>query len=224
MPNPPRKNPTEYQRRQGKLSPRQQLLLQQSPYFYPTTTPPWQKLLSTTQPIVCEIGFGKGELLLARARKFPHYQFIGIDLFTQGIASVLGKIADHNSNNIHIIQADALTLMQTLSPAHTLQMIDILHPDPWPKKRHHKRRLITPKFIHACIKCLHPEGRLRIITDDSSYQEHIETLLATIPLPQQQQANIPAITKYGRRAERLKQTIHSYCLYPTSASAFKLDI
>ena len=120
-------------------------------------------------PLWLEIGFGAAEHLLEQARLNPGVRLIGVEPYLNGIAKALGGIEDHGLNNIRLQRGDARLVVQNLPDA-VLDRVFILHPDPWPKTRHHKRRLIQPAFVAQMARTIRPGGRLRFASDIAHYQ------------------------------------------------------
>ena len=115
-----------------------------------------------------EIGFGGAEHLIARARQFPDVGFIGSEPYEDGIAKALTAIKENNLENVRLYPDDIRTLLAWL-PNSSIDRCFILFPDPWPKKRHHKRRLVNPSTLVALAKVMRPGARLRIATDIGDY-------------------------------------------------------
>jgi tRNA (guanine-N7-)-methyltransferase len=115
-----------------------------------------------------EIGFGGGEHLVAQARAHPEVGLIGCEPYVSGVARVLALIAEHRLANVRLFTDDARLLVNAL-PAACLERVFVLFPDPWPKKRHHKRRLINPATAAEFERVLRPGGELRLATDDLGY-------------------------------------------------------
>ena len=166
-------------------------------------------------PITLEIGFGMGDNLLTQAQQHPEQNFLGIEVHKPGIANVLVAIENLKLDNIKIIYADAAEVFATCIAAQSLQKIQIFFPDPWPKKKHHKRRLIQPFFASLLQSKLTRTGQLELATDCSAYATHIlATLEATAGLtnangknqfshrPMQRQT-----TKFEKRGQALGHTI-----------------
>ena len=120
------------------------------------------------RPIFLEIGFGGGEHMAQLALANPEALILGCEPFLNGVGSALRHIDELGINNIRILNADARLLIDLL-PAQSLERIYILFPDPWPKARHHKRRLIQTDLIHDLARLLKPSGRLRFATDWADY-------------------------------------------------------
>ncbi len=119
-----------------------------------------------------EIGFGGGEHIAHRAKQNPNILFIGCEVYIQGIASLLAEIEDNNIQNIRIYNDDARLLMEKL-PKEFLNRVFILFPDPWPKIRHHKRRIINNEFLKVVSELLKENGQINIATDHMGYAEWI---------------------------------------------------
>jgi tRNA (guanine-N7-)-methyltransferase len=115
-----------------------------------------------------EIGFGGGEHLAEQAERHPEIGFIGCELFENGIVKLLGEIDRRDLANIRICGDDARTLLASLAPG-SIARIFILFPDPWPKARHHKRRLIAPAMLDRLAEIMIDRAELRLATDDPSY-------------------------------------------------------
>jgi len=120
--------------------------------------------------VVLEIGFGGGEHLVAQASAHPHTRFIGVEPFLNGVASCLRHVEEANVANVRIHNGDARDVIARLPDA-SLDLCYILFPDPWPKARHHKRRLIQPDFLSDLARVLKPGTELRFATDWANYAE-----------------------------------------------------
>jgi tRNA (guanine-N7-)-methyltransferase len=115
-----------------------------------------------------EIGFGGGEYLLSQAQVHPRIGFIGIEPFVNGMAKALSVIAAHSLANVRLHQGEASDVLAWLPPA-SLARVDLLYPDPWPKRRHWKRRFVQPSNIAAIARALRPCGEFRFSTDIAEY-------------------------------------------------------
>jgi tRNA (guanine-N7-)-methyltransferase len=171
-----------YGRRKGKrLSPRKERLVAELlPRLRPGlgTPPPDdpRKLFSApVREVWLEIGFGSGEHLLWQAEQNPDIGFIGCEPFINGVASLLGAIEDRGLETVRVHDGDAREVLAWL-PDGGLARAFILFPDPWPKKRQAKRRLITPELVASLARTLRPGGELRFASDDTDYAG--ESLLA----------------------------------------------
>lgn len=123
--------------------------------------------------LVLEIGFGKGDMLIHNVLKRPQDLFIGIEVYPSGVYNVLKKIKKHKIDNIALVQHDAVTALNDMFEDGILDEIQVLFPDPWPKKRHHKRRMLSLEFITLMITKLKVGGLLHIATDWQDYAEGI---------------------------------------------------
>lgn len=140
-----------------------------------------EKIFGRTAPLILEIGFGMGLTLFNSAKKYPEQNFIGIEVHQPGIVALLAQLKTHPLNNIRIINADAAMVLQQCILDNSLSRVLIFFPDPWPKTRHHKRRLIQPEFITLLQKKLKSKGVLHIATDWEDYANHILCVLKNNP-------------------------------------------
>ena len=127
-----------------------------------------------------EIGFGGGEHLAEQAARHPNVGIIGCEPFMNGVASLLGHMAEMKLENVRIVQDDARLVLEQL-PAKSISRVFILFADPWPKKRHHKRRIIQVDSLARIAEVLTSDGLLHLATDDPGYQEWIVDVLAHSP-------------------------------------------
>jgi tRNA (guanine-N7-)-methyltransferase len=125
-----------------------------------------------------EIGFGGAEHLIAQALGNPRTGFIGCEPFVNGMAKALAAIETHGLQNIRLHHADAVDLLDWL-PAASLARVDLLYPDPWPKRRHWKRRFVNAPNIARLARVLHPGGEFRFATDWANYAEWTLARLTT---------------------------------------------
>ncbi len=125
---------------------------------------------------VCEIGFGNGEALAALAQDRPGVDFLGIEVHEPGIGHLLLAIEKIGLANIRIARHDAVEVIRDWLPAACLDRVHLFFPDPWPKKRHHKRRIVQPAFLDAVARVLKPGGLLHMATDWDPYAEQMLAL------------------------------------------------
>jgi tRNA (guanine-N7-)-methyltransferase len=159
----------------------------------PTWGLPWQphpldlaEVFGREAPRVLEIGFGMGETTAQIAAADPETDFLGVEVYTAGCGALLRRIADHNLTNLRIIQHDAMEVVRDMIQASTLDRIQIFFPDPWPKARHHKRRLIRPDFVEELAIRLKPGGILHCATDWAPYADVMLEVLSASPALQTQ--------------------------------------
>jgi tRNA (guanine-N7-)-methyltransferase len=131
---------------------------------------------------IVEVGFGMGVATAELARARPETAFIGIEVFRAGIGKLLSEIDRLNLTNLHIIAHDAVEVFETMIPDNSLSGIHLFFPDPWPKKRHHKRRLVQPPFVNLAARKLERGGYFYVVTDWQEYAEEILTNLDAEPL------------------------------------------
>ncbi|WP_455220096.1 tRNA (guanosine(46)-N7)-methyltransferase TrmB, partial [Kaarinaea lacus] len=132
-------------------------------------------------PTIVEIGFGMGDTLATMAMENPDSNFIGIEVHRPGVGSLLATIEEKGISNIRIFCHDAVEVLEQSIPDQSLDGIHIFFPDPWHKKRHHKRRLIQTAFVNLLATKLKPQGQLHIATDWKNYAEWIEEVMAETP-------------------------------------------
>ncbi|MEK6591907.1 MAG: tRNA (guanosine(46)-N7)-methyltransferase TrmB [Pseudomonadota bacterium] len=132
-------------------------------------------------PIILEIGFGMGETTATIAAAHPENDYLGIEVHTPGVGSLLKQIDERALANVRIVQHDAVEVLQHMIPPSTLDAVHIFFPDPWPKKRHHKRRLIQPAFVALAASRLKPTGHIHAATDWQEYAEQMLTVLSAEP-------------------------------------------
>ena len=120
-----------------------------------------------------EIGSGKGTFLVAQARAQPEVNFLGIEWARKFYRHAVDRIGRWGLHNVRILRADAATFLRDAVPADSVDCFHIYFPDPWPKKRHHKRRFLQNSNLEDLIRCLKPGGEIRIVTDHADYFEQI---------------------------------------------------
>jgi tRNA (guanine-N7-)-methyltransferase len=157
-----------------------------------------------------EIGFGGGEHLIAEAQAFPNVGFIGCEPYVNGMAKILGAIEAHNIGNIKLFAGDAAELL-AWAPARSLDRIDLIHPDPWPKRRHWKRRFVQDATVAVMARVLKPQGEFRFVCDIGDYVAWTLAHLSRSPdfvwtAEQASDWRQPwpdyTMTRYGRKAMR----------------------
>ncbi len=129
-------------------------------------------------PKFLEIGFGMGETTARIAADHPQNDYLGIEVHTPGVGGLLRLIDAQRLSNIRIIQHDAVDVVAHMIPPASLSGIHVFFPDPWPKKRHHKRRLLQPAFVHLLASRLQPGGSLHVATDWEAYALQILEVLS----------------------------------------------
>jgi len=132
-------------------------------------------------PRILEIGFGMGETTAAIAAAHPDNDYLGIEVHTPGVGSLMKRIAEAGLTNIRVIQHDAVEVLQHMLAPASLDGVHLFFPDPWPKKRHHKRRLVQPPLIALVASRLKPGGYFHAATDWENYAEQMLAVLAAEP-------------------------------------------
>jgi len=169
------------------------------------------RLFGEDRPLHFEIGFGSGEHLAYRADLLPDHGFIGCEPFLNGVATALGHVRDKHLPNVRLWMGDALQVLQRI-PDGALLMLYLLHPDPWPKARHAKRRMMNDRPLELIAAKLMPGGEFRLATDDPTYlnwslmvmQRHRDTFewLAQKPADFLDPPGGWIETRYGAKARR----------------------
>jgi len=126
---------------------------------------------------VLEIGFGNGETLVEQAAANRERDYLGVEVHRPGIGHCMLQASAAGLGNLRIVCHDAIDVLQEQIPRHSLSRINLYFPDPWPKKRHHKRRIVQTEFLQLAADKLAPDGTLQIATDWANYAEHIDELL-----------------------------------------------
>jgi tRNA (guanine-N7-)-methyltransferase len=168
-------------------------------------------LFSRQAPLVLEIGFGNGESLAQAAAESPDQDFIGIEVHRPGVGHLLQLIENQGLTNLKIVCADAVTVLTNRIPDQSLAALRIYFPDPWPKKRHHKRRIVQPDFVAMAVAKLAAGGVFHLATDWENYAEQMMEVMQNQAGLQNQaaagqfceQPHWRAETKFERRGKRL---------------------
>ncbi|MBI3524013.1 MAG: tRNA (guanosine(46)-N7)-methyltransferase TrmB [Betaproteobacteria bacterium] len=147
-------------------------------------------------PKILEIGFGMGETTAAIAAAHPENDYLGIEVHTPGVGGLLKEIAARNLTNVRIVQHDAVEVLRDMIPLASLAGVQVFFPDPWPKKRHHKRRLLQPPLVHLLAERLLPGGILHCATDWEEYAQQMLEVLGAEPLLQNTAADYAARPAY----------------------------
>jgi tRNA (guanine-N7-)-methyltransferase len=138
----------------------------------------YDEVFKRSAPTILEIGFGMGETTAKIALASADKNFIGVEVFSGGVGALLNRIDDADISNIRIIQHDAVEVVEHMLTPESLDGIHIYFPDPWPKKRHHKRRLIQSPFIKQLITRLKPGGYIHCATDWEDYAMQMMDVLS----------------------------------------------
>jgi len=171
------------------------------------------EIFGRAAPKILEIGSGMGETTVAIAQQQPERDFIAVEVHVPGVGSLLNRIQQLGLTNLKVVAHDALPVLQNMLSGASLDGVHIFFPDPWPKVRHHKRRLVQPNFVSLLATRMKPNAYLHIATDWENYAEHIlqvlnqeDRLINTVndytPRP-----SCRPLTKFEERGLRLGHTI-----------------
>jgi tRNA (guanine-N7-)-methyltransferase len=168
-------------KRHGRLTPAQRHALAK---LFPTwgigfTNEPLdlELVFGRAAPRVLDIGFGNGEALLATAASMPDVDYVGVEVHEPGVGHLLVLLEQTGLGNVRVIMHDVVEVVDSMLVGTLFDTVNIFFPDPWPKTRHHKRRLIQPDFLDSLKRIMRPEALLHIATDWSNYAEHIRALI-----------------------------------------------
>ena len=137
----------------------------------------FERLFGRQAPTTLEIGFGNGDTLVQQASESPQTNFLGIEVHRPGIGHCLIGAREFGLDNLRLVAHDAIEVLQHQVPSDSLQRLNLFFPDPWPKKRHHKRRIVQTSFLALCADRLKAGGSLHVATDWANYAEQIDTLV-----------------------------------------------
>jgi tRNA (guanine-N7-)-methyltransferase len=202
-------------RRPGRITPAQQRALE-------TLWPRWglpyeprrldlEAVFGRRAPRVLDIGFGDGEALVTSAANYPSLDYLGVEIHEPGVGHLLLLLERAGIGNVRIVMADAVEVIEHMLEDGSVDAINLFFPDPWPKKRHHKRRIVQADFLAQCARVLKGGGLMHIATDWADYAEHALAALGASPwfdpAPAEALVGEPlafrAPTKFERRGRRL---------------------
>jgi len=188
-----------YVRREGRLTPAQARALETLAEGYRLPEVPEalsaEALFGAPRPLLLEIGFGNGETLARMALEAPETGFIGAEVHRPGIGHLYRLLDREGIANVRVYEGDAVDLLQHRIAPGTLAGVRIYFPDPWPKKRHHKRRLVQPAFAALVADRLQPGGLLHFATDCEDYAQSAEAAVAAVPHLQPAAGDTPHVRR-----------------------------
>ena len=195
--------------RQGRTTPAQKRALED---LFPKYGIPFsQEPISAPRgaPLVLEIGSGMGETTVEIAKAHPEADFVAIEVHGPGVGSLLNRIEAAQLTNVRVIRYDAVEVLEHMIADASLAAIHLFFPDPWPKKRHHKRRLVQPAFAALAARKLKDGGILHAATDWPDYAESMNQVFSKEPLLEPAAAGFAArpVTKFESRGQRLGHAI-----------------
>jgi len=173
-----------YLRRRGRMTRGQHRALeeqQQQVLQVPDVPPDWPSMFGRIAPLGIEVGFGMGHALIDWARNRPDWNLLGVEVYQPGIGALLLGAEREKLTNLRVLEGDAEQAFQCALTAASVDEIRIFFPDPWPKKRHHKRRLIQPEFVRLLATRLKPGGKLLLATDWEPYAQWMLEILEAEP-------------------------------------------
>ncbi|MFK8027210.1 MAG: tRNA (guanosine(46)-N7)-methyltransferase TrmB [Gammaproteobacteria bacterium] len=132
------------------------------------------------QPTILDIGFGSGDSLISLAQQRPDFNFIGVEVYRPGIGAVLQKIDKQEVGNIRVINRDVLQLLKTKFDNNLLSGVMVWFPDPWPKTKHHKRRLVQQEFLQELVRVMNPDSILHLASDWQPYVKFMQKHVAQV--------------------------------------------
>lgn len=200
-------------------------LAELAPYLLeiPAGDPAWRfdpvAVFGNDRPVELEVGFGKGLFLLTASQERPDVNFLGVETERKLQLYVATRLAKRQRANVRVARADARLLLAGAIAADSLQAVHVYFPDPWWKKRHHKRRVFTPAFVGDCERVLRPGGCLHVVTDVADYFALIADLMASnsrlVPLPPPSPAeprhDLDYLTNFERKFRQEGRPIHRAC-------------
>lgn len=186
--------------RQGHLSNAQENAIQEgTPQWGIPYTPQFIDLktyFNRSAPTFLEIGFGMGQATAHIAKAHPQHNYLGVEVHTPGVGALYQLIKKEEISNILVIRHDAVDVLENMIAPDSLAGIHIFFPDPWPKKRHHKRRLIQPEFVRLLASRLEKRGYLHLATDWEDYAQQMLAILRAEPLLKNTAADFAERPKY----------------------------
>jgi tRNA (guanine-N7-)-methyltransferase len=193
-----------YVLRQGRTTPSQQRaldeLLPSLGISFAENLLSFREIFGRTAPVVVEIGSGMGETTAVIAQAHPETDYIAIEVHGPGVGGLLKKIAELELKNLRVIRHDAVDVLEKMIPDGSLAGIHLFFPDPWPKKRHHKRRIVQPPFLALAARKLGAGGYFHAATDWPDYAEQMDAVLSAEPmLAKAESVRERPLTKFERR-------------------------
>jgi tRNA (guanine-N(7)-)-methyltransferase len=184
----PRRHVRTFVRRAGRTTERQQRALDALWPAHgidlpdPVPTDFWDAAFAARGPLTLEIGFGMGQSLLEMARREPQRRFVGTEVHPPGVGALLAGIEELGLANLKVLDRDVLEILESAFGPGALDRVQIFFPDPWPKKRHRKRRLVQPAFVERLATRVAPGGELMLATDWEPYAEWMLEVLEASPV------------------------------------------
>ncbi len=150
--------------------------------FYEDKYLDYKKIFSNDNDTVIEIGFGSGETTAQMALIKPEYNYIGLEVYLKGFVKLLSSLGENNIDNVRIMRFNAIDVLEHMIPDASVAGFHIFFPDPWPKKKHHKRRIMNVEFLHLLATKLKKNGYIYMVTDWEEYALEVLDLVKSEPL------------------------------------------
>jgi tRNA (guanine-N7-)-methyltransferase len=194
-----------------------------APYLLAVSDPPapldWRTVFGNSRPVEIEVGCGKGLFLLTAAQASPDLNFLGIEIDRRYQLVTATRLAKRPVSNVRLACADARSFLRDRVAASSIQAMHVYFPDPWWKKRHHKRRVFTPEFAGQCARLLRPGGRLHVATDVADYYQMVAGLVAAHtrlrsvppPAPRDPAHDLDYLTNFERKFRKEGKSIYRLC-------------
>ena len=139
------------------------------------------EVFGRSAPVILEIGFGMGKSLVEMAANAPEQNFIGIEVHRPGVGAALAEAGERGLTNLRVMEHDAVEVLNHMLPAESLRRLQLYFPDPWHKKRHHKRRIVQPGFAQTIRRCLAIGGHFHMATDWENYAQYMAEVMSQAP-------------------------------------------
>jgi tRNA (guanine-N7-)-methyltransferase len=173
-------------------------------------------LFANPRPVIVEIGFGNGDATWQMAQQSPQENFIGVEVHRPGVGHLLLQLEKHGIHNVRVACEDGVEFLRQRIPPGSLEGLRLYFPDPWPKKRHHKRRIVQPAFVELLAEKLAPGGIVHFATDWQNYAEHMLEAMRESPAFENlsdtgdycSRPSWRPLTKYEKRGERLGHGVY----------------
>ena len=179
------------------------------------------QIFGRSGPVAVEIGSGKGTFLVAQARAEPQVDFLGIEWARKYYRHAVDRVGRWGLTNVRLLRTEAATFLRDFVPDGSVDCFHIYFPDPWPKKRHHKRRLLQTANVETLLRCLKPGGEIRLATDHKDYFDQIRRVMAgfgdrlqeiEFPRPAGARDNERTGTNYERKYVKADRPIYTLAL------------
>jgi tRNA (guanine-N7-)-methyltransferase len=178
-----------------------------------------ERTFGRRKPCIVDIGFGDGDALISAAANHSDIDYLGVEVHEPGIGHLLLQLERAGLGNVRVIQRDIVEVAACMLPRCAFAAVNLFFPDPWPKKRHHKRRLVQPEFAASIVDLLEPGGLFHIATDWENYAEQVTCVLAAVDRFEELRPDdllgdplaFRAPTKFEQRGRRLGHTVFDVC-------------